>query len=405
MSQLNPLDIIRHVAKLKELRLLGAVFENFADMAPKSSIDFSYDKWSLYIRLIHLLYIPLYTSIISKRFAEFYYVDLFAGGGVGILELEDSAMDVCGQPEGARAIPIGGSPLIAMCFAMKKPFSGFFLVEREAQRLSLLKKRIGKLSEIASQESLRQKYNLPCSRFAQQVNPQKEVTFFNEANQAVDKIMSYLEERHKDILKTQQKGVHAYIFIDPEGLEFKRKSLNRILKSSIRTDILELFNTYGVVMQAYGVIRGNHDEKTLNEFLGEGWLEYIHKKAGEYGKTPQNLSYFELAKIITDYRRETYEQAGREVLKISVYLDMTGQARGFDMFISSKRTRGGNPYFNAFKSIAWYVETAGKTRYKVVDEFVYYICTGELPGLLKYLVEKPEEVMQNYSTAKRYGGN
>jgi|GEM_PF-1439328 three-Cys-motif partner protein len=396
--QLRPRDIIRHIAKLKELRLLGAVFQDFAETAPRADIDFRYNKWSLYTRLIHLLYVPLYTTIISGRFAEFYYVDLFAGGGIGILELEGDSAHIRDRIE----IPIGGSPLIAMCFAAKKQFSGFFLVENDRKRAFLLKKRIEKFSEIASQESLRQKYSLPCSPLAQQVDPQRDVRFFDEANRAVDKIMRYLEERHEELLKNQ-KGVHAYVFIDPEGMELKRKSLDRILNSNVRTDILEIFNTYGVAMQAHGVLRGKYGEVTLNEFLGEGWMEFVSRKAEKYGKKPQDLTLRELAEILTEYRKRTYEQAGRKVLKISIRLDIPGQARCFDMFISSKWTRGGNPYFNAFQSISWYVETAGKSRYQVVDEFVHYVCTGELHGLLEHLVENPEEVMQEYNTMKRYG--
>lgn len=389
-------SLFKHIAKLSELRSLGEIFKDSPSTAPNPRIDFPYNKWSLYIRLIHLLYVPLYTSIISKHFAEFYYIDLFAGSGIGILEPEEVHADVCTE----SSIPIGGSPFIAMCFAVERQFTSFILVEMNSAKAALLKKRVKRFCEVASQADLQKRYKWCCSSVARQVTPERVVVYNNDANNVVDKVMKSLEERQRKLIEERRGGVHAYVFIDPTGMELKRKSLDRILKSSVRTDILELFNTYGVAVQAINVIHEGHDDKALVEHLGPGWRDLVSEEARKLGKRLEDLKFEDIEEILANYRRQTYEQAGRRVERIPVRLTVS---RHFDMFISSPRTRKGNPYFNAFRSIAKYVEEAGKRKYESVDEFVRYICTGELPGLLKYLVDNPEKVMKKYSTLRRYG--
>jgi len=391
----SPEDILRHIAKLKELRVLGEIFKESRETAPKPSIDFPYNKWSLYIRLVHLLYVPLYTSIISKYFAEFYYIDLFAGSGIGILKPEGDYANMCKED----VIPIGGSPLIAMCFAAERHFTKLILVEQDTNRAELLKKRISKFIQISQEDSWR-RHDWPCSSLARQITLERVEIYNSDANIVISKIMKKLEDKHNDLYRRQGRGIHAYILIDPEGMEFKRKSLDSILTSDVRSDIIELFNTYGVVMQASKVIREGYDDKSLTEFLGSSWEEFIKEEVSKSGRKLEELKYNELADLLVKYRINTYLKADRIVERLPIHLS---KERTFDLLISSKKTRGGNPYFKAFRSIARYVKEAGKSKYKVVDEFIYYICTEELPGLLKHIIENPEDVIREYSTMRRYG--
>jgi len=391
----SPKDILRHIAKLKELRVLGEIFKESQETAPKPNIDFPYNKWSLYIRLVHLLYVPLYTSIISEYFAEFYYIDLFAGSGIGILKPEGDYANMCKED----VIPIGGSPLIAMCFATKRHFTKLILVEQDTNRAELLKKRVSKFIQISQEDPWRRHY-WPCSSLARQITSEKVEIRNSDANIVINKIMEELEDKQEDLYRRQRRGIHAYILIDPEGMEFKRKSLDRILTSKVRSDIIELFNTYGVIMQASKVIREGYDDKSLTEFLGPSWEEFIKKEVSKSGRKLEELKHNELADLLVKYRINTYSESGRIVERLPIHLS---KKRTFDLLISSRRTKGGNPYFKAFRSIARYVEEAGESKYKIVDEFIHYICTGKLPGLLKYIIENPEDVIRKYGTMRRYG--
>mgnify|MGYP001770665211 FL=1 len=40
----------------------------------------------------------------------------------------------------------------------------------------------------------------------------------------------------------------------------------------------------------------------------------------------------------------------------------------------------------------------------LIDDAVYYLETGGLRGLLKDIIERPEEFFKRYSTSARFGG-
>ena len=145
MSSLK--EILKRMQKLKELATLGRLITQTKETEYKEHIDsadnFYYNKWTLLKLLFIQLYVPLYISIISKRYKEFNYIDPFAGSGVNML-----------KEEGKEGIIIAGSPIIALSFA-PKPFTKAYLNDIIPSKVTLLRKRIELLKHISGDETHR----------------------------------------------------------------------------------------------------------------------------------------------------------------------------------------------------------------------------------------------------------
>lgn len=206
-GQLGIRGVIRNLVKIKEIKnIADVIVEIGGKKVDIKGSDVKYREWTLFKLIAHLLYVPLYTSIIKNYFKEHYYIDLFAGSGMGYLERDN------------RRIRIAGSALIALSFA-KPQFTRVYLNDKEQERIELLRKRIDILANIPHEK--RKEYGFPLDT----INTQYIKFSFQDANIAIERIMKEIEERHEEIYKRTKKGCHIYAFIDPEGLELEFKSL------------------------------------------------------------------------------------------------------------------------------------------------------------------------------------
>lgn len=393
-------ELIKGLEKVKELKELADAVVRAGGPDIKRGIDFPYRRWTIFKLIAHLLYTPLYTSIIEKYFAEFYYVDLFSGSGLGYISEED-------VKEAVRTftgtLRIAGSPLIPLSI-VRKPFSRIYLNDMDQNKILLLRKRI----EAASAASK----NLEYKRwFPFQIDSSRIRIYSLDANLIIDTIVKEIEGAYESLIKSKNKGCHAYFFIDPSGLEFKRKSLEKILKSKVRNDIMILFNSYGAALQAYNHIKFDQSDAALRKCLGDSYEEHIENHAKSLGKKKNDLTIRELADALLGYYQEIFRAHNYEVVSVKLSLieptiaKSETQEREFDLIYATKKTKQGNPYINGFLYIKSLVEEfANKIGYStIINMFIEYMATGELPGLLKLIIKDPEAILSQYSTYKRFG--
>lgn len=391
-GQLGIRGVIRNLVKIKEIKnIADVIVEIGGKKVDIKGSDVKYREWTLFKLIAHLLYVPLYTSIIKNYFKEHYYIDLFAGSGMGYLERDN------------RRIRIAGSALIALSFA-KPQFTRVYLNDKEQERIELLRKRIDILANIPHEK--RKEYGFPLDT----INTQYIKFSFQDANIAIERIMKEIEERHEEIYKRTKKGCHIYAFIDPEGLELEFKSLRRILSSNVRSDLMILFNSYGVALQVHNHINYDYSDEAIRKHLGEEYYNYIEEQAKQRGKTLEQLTVDELDDILTEYYAKMIEEYGYKtvIIKLSLIGRMKSprQEREFNLIYATKKTKRDNPYIAALNYIKEVVEyPARDTGYSnFMDLAIEYMETGKLPGLLSDIIDKPEEVLRRYSTSAKFGG-
>ncbi len=373
-------EILKRLQKFREIHTLGKLVSEDKETAYTPSIDsennFTYNKWTLLKLLFLFLYTPLYTSIIGSRYADMNYIDLFSGSGVNKLEDTD--------------IVIAGSPIIALALA-RIPFNHAYFNDTDGRKICMLKKRVEKLKELSTKNRYREVIFSNISSTS--VNYRTK-----DANEALVEIFEEIDERARRLLKEKGKGCHNLIFIDPFGFEFKRESLELILKAKFRSDIIILFNSYGAGLNAYNIIKLGRSSKSLDNLLGTEWLDYVKQKAQEKGKSLEDLGRNELSNMLSEYYVELF-RSHNYVVRI-VRLPLRLESQQFDLIFACRRTNQGNRFLPAVDYIKNMLE---KTDYRLVDELEYSIKTGRLPGLIGYIIEDPETALEKYKTARRYG--
>ncbi len=344
MGRLSLKEVFKRLQKFIELSTLGRLVTSTDRTKFNPLIDCfigkdgrrkGYNKWTLLKLMFLQLYVPLYTSIISRWFAGWNYIDLFAGSGVGKLEETD--------------IVIAGSPIISLAFATKR-FSNAYFVDIDRLKLSLLKHRVELLKELSRQDTYRDYIFTDLSAV-------KTKFFIKDANRAVFDIYSELEHYHKLLIKKVRRGYHNLVFIDPYGMEFHMKSLKRILRSSIRNDLIILFNSYAAGLQAYDHIHHGYEAQKLYSYLGEGWLDYIKRRAKDEGIKIDNISRNRLSDWLSDYYIKSIVRHNYVAVRIRLPLKLRSQQ--FDLIYASHKTKSGNPFINA---IFVYKETSRRNR-------------------------------------------
>ena len=400
--QKSVVELMKSLVKVCELKNIADAVVSGGGPDIVKGVDCRYRKWTVFKLITHMLYVPLYTSIISKYFSEFYYVDLFSGSGLGYVS-EEVLEDVVKNVDSVGLLRIAGSPLIPLSI-VRKPFSGLYLNDLDPHKTNLLRKRIEAIARLTNSQKKSNCFPFP-------VNQNNIKIYNHDANIIVNKIMKDVEAKHETLMKKKGRGCHLYFFIDPSGLEFKRKSLERILRSSVRSDIVTLFNSYGAAMQVYNHIKYGYRDDVVRECLGDRYIDYVNSYARGKGKSMKDLNVRELSECLLNYYINIFNTYNYEVVTIRLSLieptiaKSKEQEREFDILLATKKTKRGNPYINAFIYIKNLVEKVAKDigYSKVINAFIEYIATGRLPGLLGYIINNPNEFFNKYSTYKRYG--
>jgi len=184
----------------------------------------TYDKgyWTGLKLVLEKYYVPSYLNILAPRM-KVAYVDLFAGPGLNRI--------------GEQKVPIPGSPLIPVAVRdplKKHSFSRFIFSETEPEYSNALAARVALFPEMsAATQIIRQ-----------------------DANKVVELLPG--------ILKEHQIG-HCFVFVDPEGLEFKWNSMVSIV-SKTNCDLLINFPSSGIQRN----LQNPETVSAVQSFLGPG---------------------------------------------------------------------------------------------------------------------------------------
>lgn len=379
-------EVLIYLQHFSELSKLGELITSTKETSFLPHIDGfidktgrpkGYNKWTLLKLLALQLYVPLYTKIIGTRYAEWNFIDLFSGSGVG--KLEDTN------------IILPGSPIIGLSFA-SVPFTRAFFTDTNYQKIGRLVKRVNLLKELSIDDHYREVILSDLSNVEIMIKAQ-------DANKAVYEIFDHLEDLHVKLYKEKGKGVHNLIFIDPYGMEFYCNSLKRILSSKIRNDLFILFNSYGAGLQAYEHIHHGRSAKALYRHLGENWLEYVKKSLDFQGSELNKVTRNMLSNILGQYYENIIRSTGKYItVRISLPLELKNQQ--FDLIFAVHKTKSGNKFV---RGIEYIKELLERTNYEFIDRLKDAIIKKKLPGLLRYILENPENALRQYSLYRRYG--
>lgn len=256
------------------------------------------------IKLIVLDYFVggAYVPILSRRFDKLYYVDLFAGSGIG--KVIDNKGDLI----------LGSSLLIG---AYRSGFSHLFFIDRNSNFSRALEKRI----------SL--------------VKPKDQYTICNgDTNKLLDEIMP-----------RQISDGHAMIFVDPYGMELSWESILKILTPK-HADIIINFQTKD---NARGITWKGKITNASKRFFGDEALLGQVYNAGdmsEYNLGERLLSFY-VGRIKEARAQIDGIDDNTIVEQIRVRKDSTFY---YDLLFIFRKTSSGNPWLKVITELKEAVE-------------------------------------------------
>lgn len=268
--------------RLKRLFLEKADIQKFSNL--KEEICNEIGLWAS-LKLMFLdIYSGFYKNIISRFYHDnYFYVDLFAGSGIG--KIEDM-----------KDVFVFGSPLIVA----KRDFTKMFLCEIDEKKCEILIKRLLNFQQRDKFEI----YNTSC-------------------NMAVDQIVPKI------------KGGHSLIFIDPYGMEINWHTMEKVLNVP-NADIIFNFQTANM---ARGIMHGEKLTQTsINFFKDEKELEKVYKE----GKLEHSIAERLLELYIHDI--ESVRATGYKktiVKKLRIHKDNQFY---YDLIFVVRETKSGNPW-------------------------------------------------------------
>ena len=313
--------------QLHELLYVGSSISAYSSSSPLREAH----SWTVLKLCFLKLYIQrIYTPIIKNYYRNMFYIDLFAGSGLNQFKDYPDAL-------------VPGSPMIAWSFAHRS-FDYMFLVEKNLKHSRLLEERMKIIA-------LPEKFH---------------VYHGGDANEEYISIIKKIEETPFS---------HFFAFIDPNVLEIKWRTLERLLTSKIRGDFLILFQGQYIARMIGSILSGRVSEiPALNEFFGDNlWLKYVEderKQGKRLGKAALEYYVGKIRKVRK--RRETIiEKVEVPLFKgLSYYL----------IFVTTK-TLSENPWMGKVISLKKLIEKGDQ---KMV-EYVISDVLGKPRSILSYL--------------------
>lgn len=271
--------LIKHLKPLMvEGKNLFSLSSSFAPMCP------SYEKgyWTALKLILLKYYIKLYLDIQGSQRHRVAYVDLFAGPGLNLI--------------GDRKMPILGSPFIPIKMRDSKyQFSALIFSDINGDYIEALNRRLELCPDV------------------QEITK----TIKMDANQVINDLPSILSRY--DI-------THSLVFIDPEGMELKWKSLNNLVETA-NCDLIINFPSVGI----HRNLKNLTVIPTIQEFLGPGSETIPHDADEEWA--------------IRVYR-DNLARIGKDIsTEIAV---KSGDAFHYHLIPAVRKTSGGSPWFKAF---------------------------------------------------------
>lgn len=239
--------------QLKKIVKKEGIYKEYLEKAAKIDSDIYTDErlWSL-LKLIFLNYSSsIYTNIINRYYPErYYYIDLFAGSGVG--KVTDT---------GRNELTLGSSLLMA---TMHK-FPKMFFCEKNSKSRIALKNRLNAL------DVKKDSYEI-----------------YSDCNDSIDEIIDKV------------KGGHSLIFIDPYYTEINWKTMEKVL--TLKADII--FNLQSAEIARGFMQQGKITDSAKAFFKDTRFLAQMFQDKTVFDMRKSDMILREYCSAISQTRRE-----------------------------------------------------------------------------------------------------
>jgi len=290
MSPEPDLDWIR--SQLETLYTHGEEIASIAESTNKLR------PWSA-LKLITLAYsIDVYTTVISNRFDDWYYIDALAGSGALSSENFDTKYV--------------GSPIIAASVAAE-PFTQMYFIERKTERAEALKQRLDYVADEIDDIDL---------------NRDSYTVLEGDTNDQIPEIPNKIRDERAQGLR----GAHHFAFVDNERADVTWNALNQL--SNMWGDWLINYQPTGINRE-----RGKDKIDRLNHFYGtDSHLELNNDN--------QRL----------DLYLKQLDAMGREEQRTIRVNGSKEHPYYYHLIYATRETQGGNKWLEAVESIKSNVE-------------------------------------------------
>ena len=296
---------------LKHIQELMKIKVNNKDININSFTDkevYPYKKEEAYHTIkklvIYKCYVDIYARIISKRYKNFYYFDLFADSGIVQVSI------------GNINLNLFGSALISVLKPIRR-FTKYVYVEVEEKKYNSLKYLLRRIKEDYIKDLDYQPINVDMNN----INAYHD--FFDQCE-------------------------HALVVVDPEGLEPKWATMEKILKHNC--DVLITYMEEGI-QRVIGKAKNNpKDKETLENFLG---------------------SIIDPNRITPEEFKEKYieqiERTGKKVIKT---IEARSKQYSYDIIIATRETKGGNPWLRFVEDLRKKLEIKDETLKAIIEQLL-----------------------------------
>lgn len=249
----------------------------------------------------------VYTPIIKNNYRHMFYIDLFAGPGLNRLREYPNILSP-------------GSPIITWMFSLR-PFDYMYFIDKNQEYLC----------------SLRTIFNV----FA--IYDNKYENIHGDANEKYKKILEDIE---------QTPSSHFLAFIDPFGFEINWNTIEDLLTSKVRGDLIILLQ-YQRIAQHVGNVMIGKNIKKLDAFFGdEYWIDEIKKLLDQgYNKREAVIKY---------YKNKILSCHGRDRILLEINIKKTRKVPRYSLLFVTNKTIRGNPWLEKVNRLKELVENDPK---------------------------------------------
>lgn len=295
-----------HIQQLTEIDSIKA-----NDLATNANINptsiYKKDLWTLKKLIIYKYYIDIYTRIIPNHYSNYYYFDLFSGSGL---------VDI-GRKNKQCTLRVFGSALIGvLCSYKHKPFKKYIFVESDKTKCTTLSSLLNYIKDTHK--------------------PSLDYDIINDDMNNINRYEKYLKECK-----------HALVVIDPEGLEPKWATVEKIL--SYKCDVIITFMSQGIQRVLGRAKNSEVDRRTLKEFCG-----------------------FSINNIrdINEFEEQYIQQIKQKGKKKEAYrtIDVSAKSFEYDIIIATKRTRSENPWLGAIDDLKKRLDISDRELTAIIDQ-------------------------------------
>lgn len=260
------------------------------ELSKIGTVNNSANTWTC-SKLIGLSYFAdIYSKNIVKGYKNFYYIDLFAGSGLNLIEDTGDLI-------------LGSAIVAPKWFKYHRPVKAFY-IEKEKDKIESLDARLSYL---------------------------KDNKLFGIDTLDYETIEGECELRVPEILDSLPENAHFLAFIDPYGMNPDKKTMDLLL--SRNCDIILTLQSFKIYNQSVSkALAGQVHPETMESFCGGDWWKYC--------SSDEDFCKRYIENILSPYRGMNVRYHVRSRRKEPYY---------YDWILAVKETRGGSPWLDGME--------------------------------------------------------